>query len=150
LHLPVQPLRGYSITARLRPGGNHAPVRSITDAAHKIVYAPMGESLRVAGFAELAGDRDTIRPRRIAALATALAATFPQACEPGYLQPWCGLRPATPTSLPLIGTTRVANLLVNTGQGALGFTLAAGSARLLADIIAGRAPPVAASDFALP
>lgn len=153
VRLPVQPLRGYSITVRLRHGSNGAPVRSITDAANKIVYAPVGDTLRVAGFAELAGQRDAIQPHRIAALAGALAATFPDACDsddldPKRLRPWCGLRPATPTSLPLIGHTRVANLLVNAGQGALGFTLAAGSARLLADIVAGRAPPIAAADYA--
>ncbi len=148
VHVPVQPLRGYSITARLRPGGNRAPVRSITDAARKIVYAPVGGTLRVAGFAELAGQNDTVNPARIAALRTALAETFPDACELDDLQPWCGLRPATPTSLPRIGRTRVANLLVNAGQGALGFTLAAGSARLLADLVAGRAAPVNAADYA--
>lgn len=146
--VPVQPLRGYSITARLRPGGNRAPVRSITDAARKIVYAPVGNTLRVAGFAELAGQNDAVNPARIAALRTALAETFPDACELDDLQPWCGLRPATPTSLPRIGRTRVANLLVNAGQGALGFTLAAGSARLLADLVAGRAAQVNAGDYA--
>jgi D-amino-acid dehydrogenase len=147
LHLPVQPLRGYSITAPLRPG-NRAPVRSITDAARKIVYAPVGDTLRVAGFAELGGQRTDVRPQRIATLTAALAATFPEACDTGGdVQPWSGLRPATPTSLPLIGRTRIANLWVNAGQGALGFTLAAGSARLLADIMAGRTAPVPAGDY---
>jgi D-amino-acid dehydrogenase len=148
LHLPVQPMRGYSISARLRPG-NAAPVRSITDAARKIVYAPLGDRLRVAGFAELGGLGHELRPARIAALAAELAATFPDACDPGDLQPWSGLRPVTPTSLPLVGRTRVENLLVNAGQGALGFTLAAGSARLLSDIVAGRPPPVPAADYAV-
>ena len=149
LRLPVQPLRGFSITARLRPGGNAAPRHSITDAARKIVYAPLDGALRVAGFVEVAGQDARIAPRRIAALAAALAETFPGACAASGLQPpsdlqaWCGLRPATPTGLPLIGRTRVPNLLLNTGQGALGFTLAAGSARLLADLIAGREMPAA-------
>lgn len=147
--LPIQPLRGYSITAPLRPGaGNVAPRRSITDAARKIVYAPLGGALRVAGYAELGGVRDTVRPERIARLAAALAETFPGACDTAELRPWCGLRPATPTSLPLIGATRVPNLFVNAGQGALGFTLAAGSARLLADLVAARPPALPAADYA--
>ncbi len=146
--LPVQPLRGYSITAQLRAGSNRAPIRSITDAARKIVYAPVGGALRVAGFAELGGAQAEAKPQRIAALAAALEATFPGACDLDGLQPWAGLRPATPTSLPLIGPTRLANLWVNAGQGALGFTLAAGSARLLADLLAGRTPSVAAADYA--
>jgi D-amino-acid dehydrogenase len=148
VRLPVQPVRGYSITARLR-AGNRAPVRSITDAARKVVYAPLGEAMRVAGFAEIDGHGQELRPDRVAALQRELAATFPGVCEAGDVSGWSGLRPATPTSLPLIGRTRVAGLFVNAGQGALGFTLAAGSARLLADIVAGREPPLAAEDYAV-
>jgi D-amino-acid dehydrogenase len=152
LNFPVQPVRGYSITAQLRPG-NAAPARSITDAARKFVYAPVGGTLRVAGFAEIDDGRDQLRPDRISTLAAAVAETFPDAVAPDdllpeRLAPWSGLRPATPTSLPLIGPTRIKNLLVNAGQGALGFTLAAGSARLLADFVAGRAPPLDAAAFA--
>ncbi len=148
LRLPVQPLRGYSITARRRPGSNAAPVRSITDTARKMVFAPVGDTVRVAGFAELGERAATVNPARIAALAAALAETFPGACEMDELQPWSGLRPASPTSLPVIGPSRVGNLFVNAGQGALGFTLAAGSARLLADLIAGRPPAIRAADYA--
>jgi D-amino-acid dehydrogenase len=150
--VPVQPIRGYSITARLRPG-NAAPVRSITDSARKTVYAPLGNSLRVAGFAEIDSGRDQLHPDRIAVLAKTLAETFPDAVapddlQPDRLQPWSGLRPATPTSLPVIGRSRVPNLFVNAGQGALGFTLAAGSAALLADIVAGRQSAIDAKPFA--
>jgi D-amino-acid dehydrogenase len=150
--VPVQPIRGYSITARLRPG-NAAPVRSITDSARKTVYAPLGNSLRVAGFAEIDSGRDQLHPDRIAVLARTLAETFPDAVAPDDLHPdrlqaWSGLRPATPTSLPVIGRSRVPNLFVNAGQGALGFTLAAGSAALLADIVAGRQSAIDAKPFA--
>jgi D-amino-acid dehydrogenase len=151
ISVPVQPIRGYSITTTLRPG-NAAPVRSITDSARKTVYAPLGNSLRVAGFAEIDAGRDQLRPDRIAALAKTLGETFPDAVcaddlHPDRLQPWSGLRPATPTSLPVIGRSRVANLFVNAGQGALGFTLAAGSAALLADIVAGRQSSIDATPF---
>jgi len=114
-----------------------------------VVYAPLGEAMRVAGFAEIDGHGQELRPDRVAALQRELAATFPGVCEAGDVSGWSGLRPATPTSLPLIGRTRVAGLFVNAGQGALGFTLAAGSARLLADIVAGREPPLAAEDYAV-
>lgn len=149
VRLPIQPVRGYSITAQLRPG-NRAPVRSITDAARKVVYAPLGDSLRVAGFAEIDRGHEETRAARVAALAREMDAAFPDLRAPGDLLGWSGLRPATPTGVPLIGRTRVANLFVNAGQGALGFTLAAGSARLLADLVAGRPPPVPAAGYGVP
>lgn len=148
VRVPVQPLRGYSITARLRPGSNAAPVRSITDAARKMVFAPVGDTVRVAGFAELGATDTAANPQRIAALARALEETFPGACDMSDLHPWAGLRPASPTSLPVIGLSRIENLYLNAGQGALGFTLAAGSGRLLADLIAGRTPAIRAQDYA--
>lgn len=152
LRLPVLPVRGYSITATLREG-YVGPLRSITNSAKKVVYAPLGGALRVAGFAEIDDGHDELRPDHIFTLAAALRETFPDACAPADLWPqrlqaWSGLRPATPTSVPLIGPTRVNNLWVNCGQGALGFTLAAGSARLLADLLAGRAPGLDANAFA--
>jgi D-amino-acid dehydrogenase len=73
----------------------------------------------------------------------------PEDLRPDRLRPWPGLRPITPSSLPLIGLARIANLVVNVGQGALGFTLAAGSSRLLADLIAGRPPPIEPAPFAI-
>jgi D-amino-acid dehydrogenase len=137
VRVPVQPMRGYSISPQVRDS-NRAPVRSITDSARKTVYAPIGDRLRVAGFAEIDGSDRTIRPDRIAALTEEVTALFPGACALDDVRPWAGLRPVTPTSVPVIGRTRLDNLAVNAGQGALGFTLAAGSARLLADIVAGR------------
>lgn len=145
--VPVLPIRGYSISAPVT-ASNRAPVASITDTARKTVYAPLGSRVRVAGFAEIGG-ADTIHlAARAATLSADLQAIFPGACATTDLQPWAGLRPATPTGVPLIGATRVDNLLLNLGQGALGFTLAAGSASLLGDIIAGRRPSVTATDYA--
>ena len=142
----VQPMRGYSISPRVQHS-NRAPVRSITDTDRKTVYAPIGGRLRVAGFAELGGVGQQLRPDRVEALARELAALFPGACAADDLQPWSGLRPVTPTSVPLIGRTRLRNLAVNVGQGALGFTLAAGSARLLADLVAGRPSAIDATAY---
>ncbi len=147
LRLPVLPIRGYSITAPVR-NGNRAPTRSITDIARKTVYAPLGDTLRVAGFAEIGGRGAALPPARIAALVAALTSTFPGACATDDVRPWSGFRPATPTDVPVIGRTRADNLLLNLGHGSLGFTLSAGSARLLADLVAGRAPGIAAQDYA--
>lgn len=143
----ILPIRGYSISPAVTKS-NLAPVRSITDTHVKTVYAPLGGALRVAGFAEIAGEGTEIRPDRIATLAANVAATFPGACNLDDLHPWAGLRPATPPDMPAIGPTRVSNLWFNLGQGSLGFTLAAGSARLLADLVAGRTPAVNAGYFA--
>jgi D-amino-acid dehydrogenase len=139
VRVPVLPMRGYSISPRVLDS-NRGPVRSITDSARQTVYAPLGGALRVAGFAELGtpDEAGTVRPDRIAALAGEVGALFPGACALDDLHPWSGLRPLTPTCLPVIGRTRLDNLALNVGQGKLGFTLAAGSARLLADIVAGR------------
>jgi D-amino-acid dehydrogenase len=144
--LPVQPMRGYSISPRMKDS-NRGPVRSITDSARGTVYAPIGDTLRVAGFAELAGANTDVAPDRIASLVTDVSTLFPDACDLDDVQPWCGLRPITPTCVPVIGLTRVSNLAVNVGQGKLGFTLAAGSARLLADLVAGRPTAIDADPY---
>ncbi len=137
--VPVLPIRGYSITAPVR-ASNRGPRHSITDSARKTVYAPLGGALRVAGFAEIGTRGPT--PGRVEALARETDAIFPGACYTGSATTWTGLRPATPASLPVLGPPRSQGLALNAGQGALGFTLAAGSARLLADLVAGRAPVV--------
>lgn len=146
LGVPVLPIRGYSISAPVL-ASNRAPVHSITDTARKTVYAPLGPRLRVAGFAEIGGADTRHIDARAASLSADLQAIFPGACDTTDLQPWAGLRPATPTGVPQIGRSRVPNLMLNLGQGALGFTLAAGSASLLGDLVAGRAPVVNASHY---
>ena len=143
----ILPIRGYSISPAVRQS-NLAPVRSITDTHVKTVYAPLGGALRVAGFAEIAGEGTEIRPDRIATLATNVDRTFPGACALDDRRPWAGLRASTPWDMPVIGRSRVENLMLNLGHGPLGFTLAAGSGRLLADLVAGRTPAVNAAHFA--
>lgn len=131
----MQPLKGYSITvpANGRPGA--APAVSVTDAARKVVFARLGQRLRIAGMAELTHARDqAIAPQRIAALLETAREVFPAGGDYQRAAPWAGLRPATPRGLPVLGRLPggPANLLMNTGHGALGFTLAFGSARRLA------------------
>jgi D-amino-acid dehydrogenase len=138
LRLPVYPIKGYSVTLPLRDPGR-APTVSVTDAGRKTVYAPLPGRLRVAGFAELVGDDLSIDARRINQLLDAAAATFPGAFDrAGEHAAWAGLRPATPTSLPIIGATRWSNVWLNVGHGTLGFTLAMGSAQTLKQLLVKR------------
>lgn len=148
LRLPIQPLKGYSIDVAAAHV-DRMPATSLTDTAIKTVFAPLGSGaarrLRVAGFAELVGQDTRIDPQRIARLLDTVRMLFGLRGTPVDLRPWAGLRPATPTGLPSIGRAPgQRNVFVNAGQGALGFTLAFGSAELLAAEVAGRTRP----DFA--
>ena len=144
LRLPIAPLKGYSIEL---PASalERMPRHSITDSAEKIVFAPLGSGsrrrLRVAGMAELVGHDLRIDGQRIEQLLQATDRCFGLRHRPADVRPWAGLRPATPTGLPVIGAARGwRNLYVNAGQGALGFTLAFGSAARLAASIGGPSP----------
>jgi len=143
IHVPcnVYPAKGYSATIDI--GGHHgAPTVSLTDFAWKIVLTRLGNRLRVAGTAELNGWDTTLNPTRCEALTARTFELFPDAGERGSVRYWTGLRPATPSNAPLIGKTRYRNLFLNTGHGTLGWTMACGSARGLADVVAARKPEV--------
>ncbi|MDH4322661.1 MAG: D-amino acid dehydrogenase [Betaproteobacteria bacterium] len=144
--IPVYPLKGYSVTLTLAPEvAAHAPTVSLTDEAHKLVISRFGARLRCAGTAELTGYDTSINTKRCEAIVTRLRQLFPALARAGAAEYWAGLRPATPSNVPVIGRTRYGNLYLNTGHGTLGWTLAAGSGRALADLVAGRRPDV---DFA--
>lgn len=131
LAVPVYPLKGYSVTLPLTPDTSAAPRVSVTDLARKVVFARLGDRLRVAGMVELVGEDRRLDPARIASLHHTTRTLFPAlAASAVTAEAWAGLRPATPTGRPLIGHLpgAPANLLLNTGHGALGFTLAMGSA----------------------
>ena len=130
-------LKGYSLTYALAPT-SVAPVLSVTDLENKVVYARIGERLRVAGIVDMGDADNRVDPARIHALLRQTEALFPRLAASGTPATWAGMRPATPTGVPIIGPTRVRNLWLNVGHGALGFTLATGSAHLLAAQIAGR------------
>ena len=114
-----------------------APHVNVTDSARKVVFARIGQRLRVAGMAELVGHDSSIPPARIQSLCEATRAVFPGGGDFGELRPWTGMRPATPTGVPIVGrhARAPANLLVNTGHGALGFTLAFGTAAQVAQAL---------------
>lgn len=143
LRVPVYPLKGYSLTVDVRDAPGAAPRVNVTDAARKVVFARLGQRLRVAGMAELVGENTQIPADRIESLVASARALFPDASRYDDVRPWAGLRPATPTGLPVLGRLRGGpdNLWFNTGHGALGFTLAFGSAqRIAAQLRAQHAP----------
>ena len=137
IRIPVYPLKGYSITLETTEG----PTVSLTDEAAKIVVSRLGNRLRAAGTAELTGYDTSVNPARCDAILRRIRTLFPRVV-PGEIKTWAGLRPATPSNVPVIGRTRIANLFLNTGHGTLGWTLACGSGRALADIVTGRRPEV--------
>ncbi len=141
---PVYPAKGYSATIVV---GAHrgAPTVSLTDLEWKIVLTRLGDRLRVAGTAELSGYGTELNVVRCEALVRRTFDLFPDAGERASATFWAGLRPATPSNVPLVGCTRLRNLFLDTGHGTLGWTMACGSGRALADVIAGRKPEV---DFA--
>ena len=138
VHLPIYPLKGYSITVDVDDAVHSAPAVSVTDSARKVVFARIGSRLRVAGMAELGGYDTQIATRQIESLKASTQALFPHCSAFAELNPWAGLRPATPTALPLVGMHPKGpkNMLFNVGHGALGFTLAFGSAARLAGVLA--------------
>jgi D-amino-acid dehydrogenase len=146
IRLPVYPLKGYSVTLPLPPEvAARAPTISLTDEARKLVISRLGTRLRCAGTAELSGYDTSINKKRCEAIVKRLRELFPALARAGTAECWAGLRPATPSNVPVIGRTRVENLYLNTGHGTLGWTLAAGSGRALADLVGGRRPE---ADFA--
>lgn len=148
LSLPIYPLKGYAITLPAAHGAT-LPRCSITDIHRKVVFAPLGRRVRVAGFVEMAGHDGRIPQARVDALVAAAREVIGfKADLRTELQPWCGFRPATPSGLPIIGATPVEGLYLNVGHGTLGWTLAAGSAKLVADAIAGGEPTIDARPFA--
>ena len=140
----IYPAKGYSATLPIvnQPGAPPPPLGSITDDEMKIVFTTIGDRLRVAGTAELNGFDTTLNPVRCAALTRRAKHHFPDLCDWEAVKYWTGLRPATPSNLPIIGRSKLKNLYLNPGHGTLGWTEGPGSARALADIIAGVKPEV--------
>jgi D-amino-acid dehydrogenase len=122
----------------------------LTDDEAKIVFSRLGNRLRVAGTAEFTGYDLALNPARCDAMVRRARSLFPALSHVEAIEYWTGLRPATPSNVPLIGgmqSAGLAGLWLNTGHGTLGWTLACGSARLLSDLIAGRAPEIDAEPY---
>lgn len=141
LHTLIYPAKGYSATLPIVDAAR-VPTVSVTDDAMKLVFTRLGDRLRVAGTAELAGYDLGLDRVRCEALTRRAVEWFGEAIDAARPEYWAGLRPATPSNVPLIGRTRYPNLYLNAGHGTLGWTLAAGSAKALADIVSGRNPQI--------
>ena len=144
ISLPVYPAKGYSVTMPVKDASMAHQV-SLTDDEYKLVFSRLGDRLRIAGTAELNGyDRDLNRVR-CEAIVKRVEQLFPGAGDASQAQFWTGLRPATPSNVPIIGRSKLANLFLNTGHGTLGWTHSCGSGKSIARIVSGLKPEV---DFA--
>lgn len=144
IRLPIYPAKGYSVTMPvLDPARAHQV--SLTDDEFKLVFSRLGDRLRIAGTAELNGYDRHLNPQRCQTIVRRAEALFPGAGDVSQAQFWTGLRPATPSNVPIIGRSRLPNLFLNTGHGTLGWTHCCGSGKSIAQIVSGMAPEV---DFA--
>jgi D-amino-acid dehydrogenase len=146
--IPVYPVKGYSITLPIADP-DAAPVSTVMDETYKVAITRLGDRIRVGGTAEISGFDMTLHESRRATLEHSVGELFP---DGGVLKDatfWCGLRPMTPDGPPIVGPTRYKNLFVNTGHGTLGWTMACGSGKLLADIMSGKSPDIDASQLGM-
>jgi len=146
VRVPILPMKGFSATL---PASSGSPRLSITDARAKIVFCTLNGRIRIAGMADLGRNDVTVEPGRMRQLIADAKCCMPNAAiwdaDPQF---WAGVRPMTPDSRPIISATSVSNLFINSGHGMLGWTLACGSADLIAALITGENPSLAA-DFSL-
>ncbi|HRH87212.1 MAG TPA: D-amino acid dehydrogenase [Rubrivivax sp.] len=141
LRIPVYPVKGYSITVPITDAKG-APESTIMDETHKVAVTRLGERIRVGGTAELAGYSLALREARRATLEHVVTDLFPKGGDVSQASFWCGLRPMTPDGTPIVGPTPLRNLLLATGHGTLGWTMAAGTGRVIADLVSGRKPEI--------
>jgi D-amino-acid dehydrogenase len=147
LRVPIYPLTGYSLTVPALTSA--APRVSMTDTHHKIVYATLGDRLRIAGMVDIGVRSPRVAQQRLHLLRSQAESFLPGAGAFTQAIEWSGMRPATPSGKPVIGPTPYRNFWLNTGHGALGFTLATGTAAMLASMASGREPACDPLAFAL-
>ena len=144
--VPVYPVKGYSITVPIIDADG-APVSTVMDESYKVAITRLGDRIRVGGTAEISGYSSSLDAARRATLDHSLTDMFPRGGDLSKATFWCGLRPMTPDGPPVIGATRYSNLHLNTGHGTLGWTMACGSGRVLADLMSGRKPDIDVSEL---
>ena len=148
IRLPVYPVKGYSITVPISNAAK-APVSTIMDESYKVAITRLGDRIRVGGTAELSGFNSRLHPARRETLELSLRGLFPSAGNVGEASFWTGMRPMTPDGTPIVGPSRYRNLFFNTGHGTLGWTMACGSGRVMADMISGRKPDIDTAELSL-
>jgi D-amino-acid dehydrogenase len=141
ISLPVYPVKGYSITVPIKDAAG-APESTVMDESYKVAITRLGDRIRVGGTAEISGYSTRLYAARRATLDHSLTDLFPRGGDLARATFWSGLRPMTPDGPPVIGATRYANLHLNTGHGTLGWTMACGSGRVLADLLSGKTPDI--------
>jgi D-amino-acid dehydrogenase len=141
IHLPIYPIKGYSITLPVTDG-DAAPQSTIMDETHKVAITRLGDRIRVAGQAEIIGYNKRLGSHATDTVRHVVSDLFPKGGDVGKAEGWTGLRPMTPDGTPVIGPTRYDNLWLNTGHGTLGWTMACGSGRAVADAMLGRPPEI--------
>ncbi|MGY4158380.1 D-amino-acid dehydrogenase [Bradyrhizobium sp. USDA 4461] len=148
ISLPVYPVKGYSITVPIKDASG-APESTVMDESYKVAITRLGDRIRVGGTAEISGYSTKLYAARRATLDHSLTDLFPRGGDLAKATFWCGLRPMTPDGPPVIGATRYANLHLNTGHGTLGWTMACGSGRVLADMLSGKTPEIDTKDLSI-
>jgi D-amino-acid dehydrogenase len=148
LDIPLYPVKGYSLTVPIT-NPEAAPVSTVMDETYKVAITRFQDRIRVGGMAELAGFDLSLNPRRRETLEMVVGDLFPSGGDIPSAEFWTGLRPMTPDGTPIIGGTKYDNLWLNTGHGTLGWTMACGSAQLIADLMAKRRPAILSDDLAL-
>ena len=141
IRLPVYPVKGYSVTLPVTDD-RFAPQSTIMDETHKVAITRLGDRIRVAGTAEIAGYSERLGPQATATVRNVVGDLFPRGGDLAQAEGWTGLRPMTPDGTPVLGPTRYRNLYLNTGHGTLGWTMAAGSGRAVADLVMGKRPEI--------
>jgi D-amino-acid dehydrogenase len=141
IKIPVYPVKGYSITVPITDASG-APESTVMDETFKVAITRLGDRIRVGGTAEITGFDLTLRQSRRETLEHSVTSLFPDGGDVGKAEFWCGLRPNTPDGTPVVGPTPYRNLFLNTGHGTLGWTMACGSARVMADLVSGRQPEI--------
>jgi D-amino-acid dehydrogenase len=148
IRLPIYPVKGYSITVPVAKE-DKAPVSTVMDESYKVAITRLGDRIRVGGTAELSGYNTRLHASRRATLELSMRGLFPSGGDFSKVSFWTGLRPMTPDGTPIIGRSRYRNLYFNTGHGTLGWTMACGSGRVIADLISGRKPDIDVSGLDL-
>lgn len=141
IRVPIYPVKGYSITLPVTDG-DAAPQSTLMDETHKVAITRLGDRIRVAGQAGLAGYDARLKERATETVRHVVSDLFPRGGDVTKSEGWTGLRPMTPDGTPILGSTRYDNLFLNTGHGTLGWTMACGSGRAVADAVLGRIPEI--------
>ena len=148
LDVPIYPIKGYSITVPITDAAR-APVSTVLDETYKIAITRFDNRIRVGGMAELRGYNKDLLASRRATLEMVVNELYPDAGDTKAASFWTGLRPVTPDSTPIIGSTPIKNLWLNAGHGTLGWTMACGSAKLISDLMSDKAGDIASTDLNL-